>query len=167
ACSLIYFTKIQMKEKMPLLGIIIVGPSVRKELIADLGKYPDAKTLKANLDKKIIMETDIKLKGMPSLANLGAGEKETIEISMKTGGIPVTDDHIGINYAITHGLKPKTTEILLLDFLQEEIITFDDFTRIFENLARIKSLKPNVISFFQNEAEKMRNTKNKKINNSI
>ncbi|GAH77824.1 unnamed protein product, partial [marine sediment metagenome] len=103
ACSLIYLTKIQLKEKLPLLGTIIVSPSVKNELITDINSFSDAKTLKSNFDSKIINESKLKLKEVFSSEYLGRGEKETIEICIKSEGIPVTDDHQAINNALNFG----------------------------------------------------------------
>lgn len=163
ACSLIYLTKIQMKEKLPLLGKVIISEAVKNEVIADLNKFPDSQIIKTNLKKNIIQETDLKLKEVPLIKNLGRGEKETIEICVRKGGIPITDDHQAINYAITRGLKPKTTEIILLDFLREEIITLQEFKIVFKNLASIKLLKTNVIAYIKKKAEKIVNNKKKTI----
>ncbi len=163
ACSLIYLTKIQMKEKLPQLGTVIVCKEVKNEIIVDTDKFSDAKILKTNIKKGIIKEMDLKLKQIPQLTNLGKGEKETIEICLKKEYIPVTDDHQALNYAISCGLKPKTSETILLDFLRERIISFQEFHEIFKKLAIIKSLKADIITFINQKAENIikENEKNK------
>ncbi|TFG01460.1 MAG: hypothetical protein EU540_03645 [Promethearchaeota archaeon] len=161
ACSLIYLTKLQIKEKLPLLGNIIISQTVRNELIADLNKYSEAKTLKKNLDKKIIEESKLKLKDIYISQNLGRGEQEAIEICIKSDGILITDDHQALNYALNLGLKPKTSEIILLDFLREDIINYYEFKALFKELAIIKLLKPDTVSFFQEEAKNIINKKKK------
>jgi hypothetical protein len=159
ACSLIYLTKLRIKEKLPSLGNIIVAQTVKNELIADLDKYSDAKVLKKNLDKKIIEDSKIKLKDISTPENLGLGERETIEICVKSDGIPVTDDHQALNYALNLGLKPKTSEIILLDFLRKEIINYQEFKALFEELAVIKSTKPEIISFIKKKAKNIVRTR--------
>ncbi len=163
ACSLIYLTKIQMKEKLPRLGTIIVCKTVKNEIIADTDKFSDAQILKTNLEKGIIKELDLKLKQIPQFTNLGKGEKETIEICVKKEYLPITDDHQALNYAISCGLKPKTSETILLDFLREEIISYQEFKKVFKKLAIIKSLKADIIGFFNQEAKNIikENEKNK------
>ncbi len=161
ACSLIYLTKIQLKEKLPLLGTVIVSPSVKNELITDINSFSDAKTLKSNFDNKIINESKLKLKDIFSSEYLGRGEKETIEICIKSEGIPVTDDHQVINNALNFGLKPKTSEIILLDFLRNNIINYQEFKAFFKELALIKSLKSDIILFFKNKAKQIVNEKKK------
>lgn len=157
ACALIYLTKIKVKEKLPLLGSVIISPAVKNELIADIDRFSDAKLLKRNLDNKIIEEASMKLNNVIYSRNLGKGENETIVICIRNGGIPVTDDHQAINYALNCGLKPKTSEIILLDLLKQNIIKYKDFQIIFKELARIKSLKHDVILFFKNKAEEIMN----------
>ena len=167
ACSLIYLTKLQIKEKLPLLGNIIISQTVRNELIADLDKFSDAKTLKKNLDKKIIKESKFKLKDIYTSENLGKGEKETIEICVKSEGIPVTDDHQALNYALNLGLKPKTSEMILLDFLQEDIINYQEFKALFKELVMIKLLKPDIVSFFKEKAKYIVDKKNNKTKGGV
>lgn len=157
ACALIYLTKIKVKEKLPLLGSVIISPTVKNELIAEIDRFSDAKLLKRNLDNKIIEETSVKLNDVKYSRNLGKGENETIVICIRNGGIPVTDDHQAINYALNCGLKPKTSEIILLDLLKQNIIKYKEFQIIFKELARIKSLKHDVILFFKNKAEEIMN----------
>ena len=55
------------------------------------------------------------MKNTHTSENLGKGERETIEICVKSDGIPVTDDHHAMNYALNLGLKPKTSEVILLE----------------------------------------------------
>lgn len=160
ACSLIYLNKIQLKEKLPLLGEIYNSPAVKEEIIVDIDKFLNAKTLKSNVDKKIIKIKEIDIKHIPLINNIGKGENETIEICSIEGAVPVTDDHHALNYVLARGLKPKTSEVILLDFLKKDIITFKEFNSFLDKLAVIKSLKLNIISFFQEETEKIKN-KNK------
>ncbi len=162
ACSLIYLTKIGIKEKLPLLGEVIVSRNVKAELLADIEKFTEAKILKKNIEKKIINESKAKLENLFSSKNLGIGEKETIEISVEVKGIPITDDHRAINFALSLGLKPKTSEVILLDLLSKEIIDYKEFGDYFKELAVIKMLKPEVLAFFKNKAKQIINQKNDK-----
>ena len=167
ACSLIYLTKLNLKNKLPLLGTIFVSQTVKNELIADLDKFSDAKTLKKNLDKKIIQESKFKLKDIFTSENLGKGERETIEVCLKSEGIPVTDDHQALNYAFNLGLKPKTSEMILLDFLQEDLISYQEFKALFKELAMIKSLKQEIVSFFKEKAKYIIEKKNNKTKGGV
>ena len=101
------------------------------------------------------------LRSIFSSEYLGRGEKETIEICIKNKGIPVTDDHQAINNALNFGLKPKTSEIILLDFLRNNIINYQEFKAFFKELALIKSLKSDIILFFKNKAKEIVNKKKK------
>ena len=60
ACSLIYLTKIQLKEKLPLLGEIVVSLTVKNELLADDEKFREAKTLKKNIQNWLIQKVEEK-----------------------------------------------------------------------------------------------------------
>lgn len=160
ACSLIYLTKIKIKEKLPLLGNVIVSKTVRSELIADLDRFFEAKTLKKNLEKEMIKESKLILNDIFSSENLGKGERETIEICINSEGILVTDDHQAINYAFNLGLNPKTSEVILLDLFQLNIINYLEFKAYFKELAGIKSLKPEIVSFFKIKAKSILYEKN-------
>jgi len=155
ACALIYLTKIKVKEKLPLLGSVLVSPIVKNELIADIDRFSDAKLLKKNLDNKLIEERKVKLNNVNFAKNLGKGENETIVICIRNEGIPVTDDSQAINYALNCGLKPKTSELILLELLKQQIISYEEFQTMFEELVHIKSLKHEVILFFKNKAEEI------------
>jgi len=157
ACSLIYLTKIQLKEKLPLLGEILVSLTVKKELLADGEKFTEAKTLKKNIAKKLIKENKSKLEHVFSSKNLGKGEKETIEICLNFEGIPVTDDHNALNFALSLGLKPKTSEVIIFDLFKENIIDYQEFRFFFKKLAVIKALKPEIFSLFKNKAKQFIN----------
>ncbi len=162
ACSLIYLTKINIKEMLPKLGDVIVSSTVKNELIEDIETFKDAKTLKKNIKKKIIKESDYKIKDLFSTKIMGKGEKDTIEICLKNEGIPVTDDHQALNLSISLGLQPKTSEIILTDLLRKSIIDYEIFRILFGELAVIKALKPKIITFFNKKAEEIIKIKNKK-----
>ena len=162
ACSLIYLTKINIKEMLPKLGDVIVSSTVKNELIEDIETFKDAKTLKKNIKKKIIKESDYKIKDLFSTKIMGKGEKDTIEICLKNEGIPVTDDHQALNLSISLGLQPKTSEIILTDLLRKSIIDYETFRILFGELAVIKALKPEIITFFNKKAEEIIKIKNNK-----
>jgi len=153
ACSLIYLTKIEIKSKLPLLGEILVSRTVIKESTTEEEKFKEAKTIKNNLEREKIKESKIKIKNIFSTENLGRGEKEVIEICSKSTHIPVTDDQKAFNFALSLGLTPKTSEIILLDLLNENIITYEEFNNYFKKLAKIKLLKPEIINFFRKKAK--------------
>ncbi|MHA1294385.1 MAG: hypothetical protein ACTSQJ_17205 [Promethearchaeota archaeon] len=153
ACSIIYLTKINIKEKLPSLGELFISKAVIKESTADLDKFKEAKTIKSNIDKKILKLSTIKIKDQFSSKNLGKGEKEIIEICSKSGNIPVIDEQKAFNFALSIGLKPKTSEIILLDLLEKNIINYNDFKEYFYELAEIKLIKPNIIKFFKKKAK--------------
>ncbi len=162
ACSLIYLTKINIKELLPKLGDVIISSTVKNELIEDIETFKDAKALKKNIKRKIINESEYKIQGLFSTKILGKGEKDTIEICLKNEGIPVTDDHQALNLAISVGLQPKTSEIILLDLLKKSIIDYEKFGTLFGELAVIKALKPEIIIFFNKKAEEILKIKNNK-----
>ena len=162
ACSLIYLTKINIKEMLPKLGDVIISSTVKNELIEDIETFKDAKTLKKNIKKKIIKESDYRIKDLFSTKTLGKGEKDTIEICLKNEGIPVTDDHQALNLSISLGLQPKTSEIILIDLLKKSIIDYEKFRTLFGELAVIKALKPEIITFFNKKAEEIIKIKNNK-----
>ncbi len=152
ACALIYLNKIKAKEKLTLLGSVIVSSTVKNELAADIDRFSDAKLLKHNLDNNVIEERKIKLNNVSYSKNLGKGENETIVICIKNEGILVTDDHQAINYALNCGLKPKTSELILLELLKQNIISHNEFQIFFKELAHIKSLKPDIVLFLKKKA---------------
>ena len=156
ACSLIYLTKIQIKRRLPQLGEVFIGPSVKNEVIAEFEEYPNAQTIRENIEKNIIKELKKRVEKLPELSNLGIGEMETIELCLQETGIFVTDDHQALNYAISRGLKPKTSEVILLDFLTEDIIELQEFKTLFKKLALIKSLKPEIVEFFIQKANEIK-----------
>jgi len=162
ACSLIYLTKINVKEILPKLGEVIISSTVKNELIEDIEKFKDAKTLKKNIKKKIIKESNYKIKNLFSTKNLGKGEKETIEICLNNEGIPVTDDYQALNLAVSVGLQPKTSEIILIDLLKRSIIDYEKFNTLFGELAVIKVLKPEIVTFFIEKAKEIIKIKNNK-----
>jgi len=49
ACSLIYLTKINLKEKLTKLGEVIVSQTVKNELVEEIDQFEDAKTLNRNI----------------------------------------------------------------------------------------------------------------------
>ncbi|TKJ23108.1 MAG: hypothetical protein CEE43_05160 [Promethearchaeota archaeon Loki_b32] len=155
ACSLIYLTKINLKEKLTKLGEVIVSQTVKNELVEEIDQFEDAKTLNRNIIKKKIRESSYKLKNLFTTKNLGKGEKDTIEICLKDEGALVTDDHKALNLALSIGLKPKTSEVILLDLLKKSIIDYENFTKSFEALALIKALKPEVVKFFYKKAKEI------------
>ncbi|TXT63063.1 MAG: hypothetical protein BAJALOKI3v1_440010 [Promethearchaeota archaeon] len=155
ACSLIYITKINLKEHLPALGKIYVSQSVKEELISDLERFDDAKVLNENINHKLINIRNFKRTNRFSNRNLGLGEKDTIELCLKEDGVLVTDDHKALNLALGIGLKPKTSEIILLDFLKNSIISYENFKNSFWELARIKTLNPEIIAFLFDKAKEM------------
>jgi len=155
ACSLIYLTKINLKEKLTKLGEVIVSQTVKNELVEEIDQFEDAKILSRNIENKKIRESSYKLKNFFTTKNLGQGEKDTIEICLKDGGVLVTDDHKALNLALSIGLKPKTSEVILLDLLKKSVIDYEKFTKSFEELALIKAFKPDVVKFFYKKAKEI------------
>ena len=164
ACSLIYLTKINVKEKLHMLGTLIVSKSVIKEATTDLEKFREAKVIKANIENNILKESDFNIKKIFSITNLGKGEKEVIEICSKSDNIPVTDDQKAFNFALSIGLTPKTSEIILLDLLTKDLIDYTDFKTLFSKLAEIKLLKHDIVGFFKEKAKKIIENKVKEEN---
>lgn len=142
-----------MKEKISLLGCrIVVSPTVKSELIAEPEKYPDAVILEKNVRKGLIQEIPIEIHKMVTPKSIGRGEHETIVICASKGGIPITDDQPAINLAISKGLKPKTSEIILLELLKNKTITPEEFQKSFQSLCEIKALKLDVITLINQKA---------------
>jgi predicted nucleic acid-binding protein len=157
--SLIYLTKIQVKELLPNLGLINISPIVKIELINSPDKYPDAKILNQNVEHKIIHEIKEDKIRLPLNENLGSGELETIELSIKRNGIPVIDDKQAFNYARGRGLKPITSEIILISLVQQGVISKPEFEIKLNKLASIKSLKLDVVAFLKQIGLGTKNTK--------
>lgn len=160
ACSLIYLTKINLKEYLHKLGKPYISRSVKGELTSDLEKFDDAKILNKNINKHLINVSEFEIKNRFSYSNLGTGEKDTIEICLKKEGILVTDDHKALNLALGLGLRTKISEIILLDFLKNSIISYDEFQKSFWELAHIKNLNPEIISFIFDKAKQIINNNN-------
>ena len=161
ACSLIYLTKLNVKEKLVHLGTVYVSPIVKSELISEKQKYSDAKMLQDNFNRNVIKE--VKLKGGKSIfsKNVGKGEDESIQLCLQLDGILVTDDHHAVTMALYAGLKPKTSEIILIELLKEGIVNYEDFQNYFRKLAQIKLLKPEVVLFFMDKANEIDKTNSK------
>ena len=77
------------------------------------------------------------------------------EISLKDGCVLVTDDHKAINLALSIGLKPKTSEVILLDLFKKSVIDYESFVKSFDELALIKALKPEIVKFFYKKAKEI------------
>ena len=152
ACSLIYLAKINVREKLVHLGSVNVSSIVKSELISEKEKYSDARVLQENLDKKIIEEMKLKRGKSIFSKNVGKGEDESIQLCLQIDATLVTDDHHAVSIALNAGLIPKTSEIILIDLLKEEIINYEDFKNYFRELAQIKVLKPEIVLFFTNKA---------------
>jgi len=144
------------------LGKIYVSQSVKRELISDVDRFDDAKILKGNIKNNLINISDFETTNRFSNLNLGIGEKDTIEICLEEEGILITDDHKALNLALGIGLKPKTSEIILLEFLKKSIISYKDFQKSFWELARIKNLNPEIISFIFGKANEIIKNRNQK-----
>ncbi|MBD3340531.1 MAG: hypothetical protein GF353_15595 [Candidatus Lokiarchaeota archaeon] len=162
ACSLIYLTKIKIKEKLSLLGNIIISETVIKEATADIEKFEEAQIIKNNIEKKILKKYNSELKNIFSTKNLGKGEKEVIETCSHSDRIPVIDDQKAFNFALTLGLTPKTSEIILLDLLERDIINYNEFKKFFMNLVSVKLIKPDILDFFKNKAKSIIENKSTK-----
>ena len=157
ACSLIYLTKINIKEKLVFLGSVKICKSVKNELTSELEKFSDARRLKENLDKNIIEVSRYKTTGRRIPGNIGKGEYESIALCLEIDALFVTDDHQALNIALNTGLKPKTSEIILIDLLKKKIINYESFKVYFLELAQIKSLKPEIVLFFNEKAREIEN----------
>ncbi|MBN2152709.1 MAG: hypothetical protein JW839_14755 [Candidatus Lokiarchaeota archaeon] len=146
-------TKAKAKHLLPSLGVVNVCDTVKRELVKDEHKYPDAAVLRKNIENRVI---NVRAKVRPITsrqgASLGTGELETIDYCLKKGAILVSDDRQAINYALGLGLKPKTSEIILLDLLDLEIIDDAEFTERFGDLSSIKQMKAPVITYFKKRA---------------
>ncbi|MBD3197880.1 MAG: hypothetical protein GF317_22705 [Candidatus Lokiarchaeota archaeon] len=92
--------------------------------------------------------------------NLGLGEKDTIELCLKEGGVLVTDDHKALNLTLGIGLRSKSSEIILLDFLKNSILSYKDFQKSFWELTQSKILNPKIISLLFDKAKKIIKTRN-------
>ena len=108
--------------------------------------------LKENLDKKIIEEMKFKRGKSIFSKNVGKGEDESIQLCLQIDATLVTDDHHAVNIALNAGLKPKTSEIILIDLLKQGMISYEDFKNYFRELAQIKLLKPEIVLFFTDKA---------------
>ncbi|MFO8020137.1 MAG: hypothetical protein R6U96_16050 [Promethearchaeia archaeon] len=150
-----------LKEKLPSLGEIIISETVKDELLEDLEKFEDAKILKENIENQTINLSKIKPKNIFKNENLGKGEKETVEICIENEGIPITDDHQALNFSLSFGLKPKTSEVILLDLFNESVIDFNHFMKSLRELWRIKSLSPEIVSLFKEKAYKIKKQRRK------
>jgi len=155
ACTLIYLTKIDMKEIFLDTFNVIITESVKAELLRDVDKFPDAKIIKKNIDKKKLASTKFEDVNKLESINLGQGELDTIRIALHQELIPITDDLQGIRYAKSKGQTPKTSEIIMLKLYETEMITLKDFIEKLQNLASIKSLSIEIVNFFIEQAQSL------------
>ncbi|MHC1591867.1 MAG: hypothetical protein ACXQS8_07265, partial [Candidatus Helarchaeales archaeon] len=153
ACSLIYLTKISLKETiLSLSNEIMIPTSVKEEVLVNIEASKDARIINANIKSGDIKEEKIKESIM--FKNLGRGELEAIKLAETHNYILVTDDKLAINLGLNRGLKVKTTEILLFDLLKEKIISHKMFKEKLFELQKIKTLKPDVFQFLLMESDK-------------
>ena len=160
ACSLIYLAKIDLKEIFLDSFNVIIAESVKEELLRDADKFPDAKIIKKNIDKKKLASTKFENSNKLESIYLGQGELDTVRIALHQELIPITDDLQGIRYAKSKGLTPKTSEIIMLKLLELEMITLKEFTEKFQSLASIKSLSIGIVNFFIEQARFLNKGKN-------
>ena len=153
ACSMIYMAKIGVKETLPALGSIKLSPMVKNELLEDEDKFSDAKLVKKNLDKKILLKSETEVKNLPAISSLGKGELESIQICLKTHELFITDDHTALNYALRQGITTTTSEAILLELLKQSIINRTGFDEYFKKLIIMKSLKQDIIDFINAKAD--------------
>ena len=57
--------------------------------------------------------------------------------------------------------------MILLDFLQEDIINYQEFKALFKELVMIKLLKPDIVSFFKEKAKYIVDKKNNKTKGGV
>ena len=120
ACSLIYITKISLKNLiMNTFSNIIIPTTVKKEVLFDSEKYSEANTIKKNFESKKLTEKKIQIKKITK--NLGQGESEAISLADEEESLLITDDKLALNLAINRGVQVKTTETLLLILLKKKI----------------------------------------------
>ena len=156
ACSLIYLTKINFKERLLKNLKIIITNTVKCELLADLSKYQDAKIINSNIVAQKIEIKDIE-NVSTKLNFLGKGEAESIENALRNKYPLICDDIQAIKYAKKQDLTVITTEIVLLNFLRSKWITDNEFSTFFHQLARIKSLNPEIIDYIKQKSEELPN----------
>jgi len=155
ACSLIYITKISMKEIITkTFSNIMITSTVKKEILCDLQKFTEAKVLKANIETKKIIERDLKASRITK--SLGLGESEAINLAKNEKALLITDDILAINQALSWEIIVKTSELLLLLLLEKKVITYNEFKGKLNELNMIKTLKPKVLEIVLKEAEKFK-----------
>ena len=153
ACSLIYITKISVKELIiKIFSNILIPPTVKKEVLYDSDKYLEANIIKKNFDSKKLIEKSIKIKKFTR--NLDLGELEAINLAENEKSLLITDDKLALNLALNRGLQVKTTETLLILLLKERLLDFMLFVEKMNDLNIIKTLKPEVFQIIMKEAEK-------------
>ena len=153
ACSLIYITKISIKKLViESFTDIMISEAVKKEVLFDINRYFEAKTINQNIISKNINLKSISTQKLSN--NLGIGETEAISLAKSEHALLITDDKLPLRIALNFGLKVKTTETLLLYLLKEKKINFIQFKEKLNNLNQIKTLKPEVYSFILKEGVK-------------
>lgn len=153
ACSLIYITKISLKNLiMNTFSNIIIPTTVKKEVLFDSEKYSEANTIKKNFESKKLTEKKIQIKKITK--NLGQGESEAISLADEEESLLITDDKLALNLAINRGVQVKTTETLLLILLKKKNLDFLTFIEKMNDLNKVKMLKPEIFQLILKEAEK-------------
>ncbi|MHA1785034.1 MAG: hypothetical protein ACTSVE_07525 [Candidatus Helarchaeota archaeon] len=153
ACSLIYITKISLKETIiKAFKNIIISEAVKKEVLQDLKKYSEAKFIEKNITSKKIKNKTIK--NIRTSKNLGQGGLKSITLAEIEKSPLLTDDKLALNNGIIYGIQVKTSEILLIELLKDGIINYKTFKEKIHELQTIKILKPNLFQFILKEGEK-------------
>ncbi|MHA1230111.1 MAG: hypothetical protein ACTSRP_05365 [Candidatus Helarchaeota archaeon] len=153
ACSLIYLTKISIKEVLlDNFKAVIIPNYVKKEVLYDTNLYKEAKIIEQNINNKKIKVKDIKIE--ITSKNLGKGELEAIELAIIENSLLITDDKLALTKCLLKNVSVKTSEVLLIDLLKRKIISYDEFKCKLNELNKIKTLKPDIFQFILKEGEK-------------
>ena len=157
ACSLIYLTKISVKEDILKLGEINIAQSVKSELLVNAGAFLDAQIIQQNIQARKIHVISTTIPYPTKVVDWG--EQESLNLCKQTKETLICDDKRAINVAQAQSIRIQTSEMILLELFRLEMISYDKFEESFKKLARIKSLSAEIVEFFLLKAKHIRNSK--------
>jgi len=151
--SLIYLIKLDLLELIKkLYKTIIITPKVKTEVV-DQGKknnYPDAYVAESliNNGKISLHEVPTNLI-IPQIKKIHQAELELIHFAHDENCIVLIDDTIAQRYASTLGLTFRTIPFLLVELLQQQLITGSEFDIYLNKIVSLMNLHPKDLLYLQ------------------
>ena len=160
SASLIYLVKLDLFEYLTRLDPkIAISPEVKVEVV-DQGKqnnYADAFVVESLLNhNKILIHNLPQNYILPSIKKMHSGELEVIHCAYEEKCKVIIDDVQAQRYAATLGILFRTVPFLLVELLEQEIITSAEFETFLQRMISLMNLAPKEILYLQKCKELLR-----------